>query len=375
VATYINYFGVASLRGAPFEKKARKGASEGSEVAIAWDAIFSTRNGAVESIADGKIRVCAPGGIPYTWQNAKKLAPRVAVGAGVSEQQIIASVAEPVVGAALDCVGTLPANYITNLLESPERTQRFTGVKLARLRGEQQYAEKIRSVGQHPDEDLYVQLEAAAYLVSVCGEEAKALFGPFLDAGDEQARLEAVVALAAAATPDAVEVLGAILLDDGEKYYLRSAAAWGLGQVGDPSSVNWLVAAFGEAERAIKEDALEAVATLEHKPFARLTDVVLDTDELLAAGAAEALRRYAIVPQAEFERLIAALKGGNEQEWVVWLVANLPRGIDYVDTAVADLQNSQPRAHFAISVLWAFLRSWIAPSWELNPNPEPLRPL
>jgi hypothetical protein len=38
--------------------------------------------------------------------------------------------------------------------------------------------------------------------------------------------------------------------------------------------------------------------------------------------------------------------------------------------AIAEVQDSAPALHYALSLLWAFAESWIARRWELNPNAE-----
>lgn len=377
---FVNYFRVSELRAVEHSGSRTKGVTEGSETAINWHAIFATRAATVESVIDRKIRVQFDGGGSYTWGNKKGLTPRVTAGTKVAEHQMLAGPVPPAGEQELMCAGQLPAGHILDLLQSPERTQRFTGIKLARLRREKEYEPVISKIGNHEDEDIYVRLEAAAYLASVCGVSAATLFSPFLESPDPQVRLEAVVALAAAATPDAVALLGGILGDANAKYFLRSAAAWALGQIGGDAATSRLIEAFADAEWDIREEALEAVGGLSSGPHEQLTRALLGNDPHKAAGAAEAIRRFAllperqVIPESELGRLMADLKKGESREWIVWLLASLPQGVPYVDTAVAELQTVNPSAHFAMSVLWAFLRSWIAPYWELHPYPLPLRP-
>ena len=41
--------------------------------------------------------------------------------------------------------------------------------------------------------------------------------------------------------------------------------------------------------------------------------------------------------------------------------------------AIADLQQTTPALHYAISLLWSFVESWIARRWELHPGGVPSR--
>jgi len=45
------------------------------------------------------------------------------------------------------------------MLQFRQRTRRFTGIKLARLRQDRQFENEIESLSNDPDEDIYVRLE------------------------------------------------------------------------------------------------------------------------------------------------------------------------------------------------------------------------
>ena len=64
----INYFLVSEFRAIPFQKKAMKGVTEGSETVIEWPATFSTRIGHVESVQGQKVAIRrASDRHIYTW--------------------------------------------------------------------------------------------------------------------------------------------------------------------------------------------------------------------------------------------------------------------------------------------------------------------
>src|SRR5262249_18488192 len=87
----------------------------------------------------------------------------------------------------------------------------------------------------------------------------------------------------------------------------------------------------------------------------------------IAAGCAEALRQQQPLPRDAIESLVAELRSPDPIAWTVWLLGHLPR--EQVATAIADLQDSSPQLHYAISLLWSFVESWIARLWELHPGP------
>jgi len=367
--SYINYIRVGDFRGVLHSRSSTKGVVEGSETSIVWDAIFSTRRGIVESTEDGRISVRRTSdGHLYTWRNSKQLPVVVKEGDTVQERQILSAPVRPLTGTELHCPGLIEPSYILDLLSSPERTQRFTGIKLARLREEPQYSDIIERVTRHPEEDIYVQLEGAVYLTRACGKSAHKLIRPYLESMDEQIQLEAVVALAESATAEAVEMLSGILDRESVPFFFRSAAAWALGRIGTDRAIRRLVQAFADVNQEMREEALEAIDSIGEPASNHLLAGLIENDQSIAAGAAEAIRRQALLPPGIIQEIVKEVKADAGHLWAVWLLGHFPHERDYVTTAIAELQDSRPEAHYAITVLWAFMDSWIAQHWELNPK-------
>jgi hypothetical protein len=68
------------------------------------------------------------------------------------------------------------------------------------------------------------------------------------------------------------------------------------------------------------------------------------------------------------QEIVKQIAADPQAIWPVWLLGQLPQAREYVRTAVADLQDTRPEAHYAITVLWSFVESWIARHWELHPS-------
>jgi hypothetical protein len=66
------------------------------------------------------------------------------------------------------------------------------------------------------------------------------------------------------------------------------------------------------------------------------------------------------------DSLLGNIRSNEPNKWVVWLVGHLPR--EQVNTAIAQLQQKSPELHYAVTLIWSFLDSWIAKHWELNPT-------
>ncbi len=363
----INYFRVSEFRVVPFQRKAMKGVTEGSETVIEWPATFSTRTGEVESVQGQKVAIRRTSDRHnYTWTIRPNQSVFVAAGDKIGEHQVIAAAVKPIGDPELTCPRSLPRGHIQNLLLSRERTQRFTGVKLARLVRDSKYTSAIEQLSQDIEEDIYIRLEGMAYLASVAGYPARDVFDGPLKSADQQTQLEAVIAIGETATPEAVELLSELLDRPDGPYFLRSAAAWCLGQIGGQAAINKLVHLFRDVDVKIREEALDRIVVIGREAFPALSEHIGDSDADLAAGCAEALRQQQLSDEM-LRQLAPKLQGTSPLPlWPVWLFGNLPR--QQAAPIIAELQTTAPQLHYALSLLWSFTESWIAQRWELNPG-------
>jgi hypothetical protein len=367
--SYINYFYVSSFRNTPHDGSNTKGVTEGSETAISWDATFATCTGVVEAADNEKVTLRRTSNNHLqTWSNKKGRQVHVKVGEKAHYSQVLISRVDPVRIETIPCPDSLPDGHINRLLTSRERTQRFTGVKLARLRREPQFRDIIAEIEQDTEEDIYIRLECTSYLASVCDNNVE-IFSPYLDSNDGQTQLEAVIALGEAATGSAIDLLCRILKDQKKAYFLRSAAAWSLGRTGTPHAVQSLIAAFADLDQSIREEALTGIVSIGDSALpvllARLREPDIDND--VAAGIAEALRQQQPLADEVLQQLAGHVQEEHPSHWAVWLAGLLPR--QQMETLLAGVEDSSPDLHYAIGLLWSFMESWISRSWELRPQP------
>jgi len=366
----INYFRVATFRGSPHTKVSTKGVTEGSETSVSWDSVFASSNGDVETLEGRRITIKRTGD---GRRNTRTIPPAyelfVKQGDPVRLNQVIAGLIRPLIGEEIACPGQMPSGHITQLLESRERTQRFTGVKLARLRKEPQYREAVRELSVDRDEDAYIRLEGLSYLTAVCGDPARELFTPYLQSVNPQTQLESVIALGEAANTGAIELLSEILDDQKQPYFVRSATAWCLSRVGRLNAATRLMKAFADIDHNIREEALEGLVSIGGLAVPLLVEGLGEVDPAIAAGCAEALRQQQHnLPADMLAKISADAKDAASPSWAAWLLGQLPR--EQVMNAIADVQDSAPALHYALSLLWAFTESWIARRWELHENDE-----
>lgn len=368
----VNYFAVSEFRRVPFRQKAAKGVTEGAETVIEWPAVFSKRNGNVEDVKGRGVSIRRDTDKHlHTWTVKEPQAIFAAAGDSIQVNQIIGGEVPPLNDSQLTCRGRLPDNHIDALLNSRERTQRYTGVKLARLLLDGRHTSVIEQLARDPEEDIYIRLEGAVYLAAVAAYSVRDLFEFALKSPDEQTQLEAVIAIGETATTGAVELLSEILDITGQPFFLRSAAAWCLGRIGGETAISKLVKLFGDVDIKIREEALDRIVSIGREALPALFVHIADSNAELAAGCAEALRRWEFVnplPTDMLRDLMPKLQGrGDTPAWPVWLFGNLPRL--KAGPIIAELQTTAPNLHYAVGLLWSFTESWIARNWELMPFP------
>ena len=365
--THINYFRVGSFRAAPATKTGTKGVTEGSETTLSWGATFSTLSGVVDAVNDQKLTLRRNlDARRQTWTVREGLTVVVGLHEQIEVNQIIASGVAPLKGRELACPRHIPNGHLSHLLSSRERTQRFTGVKLARLLDDGSHRRVVSNLADDLEEDVYIRLEAISYLAAVCGESARELFDSYLKSPDEQIHLEAVIALGETATPGAIEILSEILDDETQPYFVRSAAAWCLSRVGTEEAAARLKQAFSDVDIKIREEALEGIVSIGGPAIPIVLSGLREVNEDIVAGCAEALRQNQPIQEEILLDLLNDLRRDGSPQWTVWLLGHLPR--DQVSTTIAGLQESAPQLHYAISLLWSFVESWIARRWEINPG-------
>jgi HEAT repeat protein len=366
----INYFRVAAFRGSVHTKVATKGVTEGSETSVSWNAVFASRDGTIENVNGQKVTLTRTrDGRRNTRTIPSAYELFVKQGDAVRSNQVIAGLIRPLTTEELTCPSHLPSGYIAQLLESRERTQRFTGVKLARLRNESQYREAVKELAADREEDVYIRLEALAYLMEVCSEPARDLFTPYLESVDPQTRLESVIALGEPANADAIELLSETLADSKQPYFVRSAAAWCLGTTGHEDAAARLLKAFADIDHSIREEALEGMVSIGGLGVPLLVRGLREIDPAIAAGCAEALRQQAhTLSNDAIGEITSEAQKADAPSWAAWLLGQLPR--DRAKNAIANIQESAPALHYALSLLWAFSESWIARRWELRPGAD-----
>lgn len=360
----VNYFTVESFRAVKPDKTMTKGSGDGSETTLIWRSCFSPKDGVVVDISDANITVLADDGNRQR-RGRKELRALVHVGDRVRLNQLLASNVVPCSTAILKCPGGLTPTIIGKMLESQNLPVRFAGVKLARVRRETTLRAKIATIAKNSDEDIYVRLEAKAYLAAVHSLLIADLFDADLAASDKPDQLEAIIAIGEVGTEDAAKVLAAILDDQSKDYFLRSAAAYCIGRIDSPTARTALIRAFTAQSHRVREDALTALADVGLRGLSDLLAGVNQSDAEVQAGCAEVLRWLSLrsdsaTVKARLVPPLANILAKPDRSLLsVWLGGQMPEPL--MRAALTEVLGRDARLAYSLAVSWAFARSWIAP--------------
>lgn len=365
---HINLFTVAAFRSVRPNQLKPKGVTEGSEVQVRWKARFAPGCGKVTRVSERRLYYVLDD------DSSKERLFRLGEDEKVFVKkkrrfqlnEVIAGQVPPLKGNDAQCTGGCNTNKLREMLASRERTVRFTGCKLARLAKDKDtdLANQIRELANDAEEDAYVRMEAKSYLCEVAEASADDLFREtLLHHTDDQMRLEAAVALAETRTQSSFNLLRSVLEDSEQPLFLRAACAWGIGCHRTRDAAEVLVNAFADVAPEIREEALVALQDIGSEGFDPLIEALNADNPDVAAGAAETLRR---IREAPAERIVESAVRADST-WPTWTLAHLSR--DAVAPHIAALQDRHPAVHYAVSVIWAFLESWIAKDWTPSSRP------
>lgn len=209
----------------------------------------------------------------------------------------------------------------------------------------------------HDEEDIYVQLEAAAALAAHEHPEGWKFIEGKLQSGvldvPLETQLETVIVISEIAKHRSESLLIQVLRDARRDEELRAGAAWALGQFATNSAAVALVDTFNSTAPDVKTEAARALL----KITGPQVDYVVD---LLRACAPELRDGLSWV--------LARSGGFNPNSVVVGADDNLRRWMSYIvghgrnrfsESEVDAICRTDPEVYFAASVLWQILESWV----------------
>ncbi len=361
----VQFVKVKDLRDAFAQKRVSitkpKGVEEGSEIRVVWTAAVAKQPSTVSEVSTKRIRLTPfSNGRIQTVQLARNrgaymLEPQVGVGDIVEANQIVAA-AVPVT-TAISCPPPVDEAYFVAKLTNINLSERYAAAKALRYRGYTTARAALKDRVKHAEEDIYVQLEAAAALAAHDQPEGWAFLESKLRSSivdvPLETQLETVIVVSEIPSPRSESLLIEVLRDARRDEELRAGAAWALGQFVTHTAASALVDTFNTTALDVKTEAARALL--------KITGPQVDhVVELLKTCAPD---------QRDGLSWVLARSGGFDPNAVVMHAdENLRRWISYIvgygksrfaKSDVDAICKSDPEVYFAASVLWQILESWV----------------
>jgi hypothetical protein len=361
----VQFIKVNALRDAFARKRVSitkpKGVEEGSEIRVVWTSSVANQRSAVSEVSTTRIRLTpVDADRSQTVQLSRKkgeiiLDPQVQVNDIVEANQIIAATVP--VKLSLACPPDVDEAHFVGKLASINLSERYAAAKALRYRGYTTARSALEERMNHAEEDIYVQLEAAAALAAhnhTAGWtfiESK-LRSTVLDVPLET-QLETLIVVSEIAAPRSESLIIEVLRDSGRDEELRAGAAWALGQFATATSASALVDTFNSTALEVQSEAARALLKISGPQIPHVVELLKTCDPSRRDGISWVLARAGgFAPQ---DILLNADE--NLRRWVSYIVGC---GKDRLAESDVDaICKADPEVYFAASVLWQILASWI----------------
>ncbi|HOE40349.1 MAG TPA: HEAT repeat domain-containing protein [Rhodoferax sp.] len=338
-----------------------KGVEEGSEIRVLWTCAVANQRSVI-SIADSARLGLMP--VSETRRQSIQLSrnkgtisllPQAKIGDTVLACQIVAAVVP--VSTQLPCPPPVTEGYFIGKLASVNLSERYAAAKALRYRGYTAAKPTLESRMTDAEEDIYVQLEAAAALAAYDDPAGWAfmehkLHSPSLAVALET-QLETIIVASEIPKQRSEKLLIDVLRDTQRDAELRAGAAWALGQFVSTESAVALAETFNASPLEIKMEAARALLRIAEPQIPQLIDLLKNGDPSQRDGLAWVLARTGKFNPANL------LAGADEnlRRWVSYIVGTGKEKFDHNDVQAICQADSQ--VYFAASVLWQIVASWV----------------
>ena len=259
-----------------------KGVEEGSEIRVMWLCAVARQRSVVSALESGRIGLVSDPeerrqSIQLSRSKGKiTLLPQVNVGEMVEANQIVASVVP--VRTKLQYPAPVSEAYFIGKLASVNLSERYAAAKALRYRGYTTAKSVLVSRMNDSDEDIYVQLEAAAALAAHDETDGWEFMENKLRNSvmtvPLETQLETVIVASEIPASRSEKLLIEVLQDSHRDDELRAGAAWALGQFVSAQSATALVDTFNSSPLEIKVEAARALLRIAEPQIPHLIDLL-----------------------------------------------------------------------------------------------------
>jgi hypothetical protein len=338
-----------------------KGVEEGSEIRVVWPSALANQKSIVTEVEAGKISLTPlPIGRRQTILLSRGkgkilLNPQVKDGDAVEMNQIVASVVP--IHMRLTCPASVDETYFIDKLASVKLSERYAAAKAMRHRGYTLAKPVLEARVNDTDEDIYVQLEAAAALAAyddTIGWEfmENKLHSSVLTISLET-QLETVIVASEIPKERSERLIIEVLKDPSRDVELRAGAAWALGQFASNKSASALVDTFNSSSLEIEIEAARALLRIAEPQVSHLVNLLKTGDPSKRDGISWVLARTGKFNPAS----IVAADDDNLRRWISYIVGYGKE--NFVQAEIESICKADPQIYFAASVLWQIVASWI----------------
>jgi hypothetical protein len=360
VASPIHFIKIADMRNVVASNQVRiskpKGVEEGSEIRMIWPGAIANEESIVievneksvklQSRSSGKIQRCV------LKRKDLSLLPQCNIGETVHANQFTASIVP--INLSPEPQINVDEDYFIAQLRSASLSERYAAAKALRFRGFEKAAMPLKERMLDEAEDIYVQLEAAASLASKSDASGWEFLSDCLNSEYLTVQLETIIVLSEIPNAKSEQLLITILIDTDRDTEIRAGAAWALGEFATRDSASALVDTFNLASSEIKIEAARALLKITPPQIDQIVPFLKSVDEGKRDGIAWVLARTGGFNPAD---LLEEKDSDNLRRWVSYILG-YGRSL-FIEAQIEELARKEPPIHFAASVLWQILASWI----------------
>lgn len=338
-----------------------KGVEEGSEIRVMWTCAAAKQKAIVAEVEAGKISL-APieAARRQTIQLSRSkgktnLISQVRVGDTVDDNQIVAAVVP--VHTTLFCPPPVSEAYFIEKLTSVNLSERYAAAKALRYRGYTTAQSTLKVRMNDIDEDIYVQLEAAAALAAYDDVDGWVFLENKLRSSvmlvPLETQLETIIVISEIAKDRSEHLLIEVLQDRNRDDELRAGAAWALGQFASATTATALVDTFNSSALEIKVEAARALVRIAEFQVPHLVELLTSKEPGKRDGIAWTLART-----GKFNPADLLVKADDDlRKWISYMIGY---GNDrFIQTDIEAVCQTDPEVYFAASVLWQIVASWV----------------
>jgi len=359
-ASPIHFVKVSDMRKAVADKLIKitkpKGVEEGSEIRMIWPTVAANETSVVTEINERIMKLqpqnCGTRQLCILRRAAGTLIPQCKVGDIVQAKQIVASVVPVQLNPRP--LQRVDEEYFITQLKSASLSDRYAAAKALRFRGYDEVGEHLQTRMDDQAEDIYVRLEAGAALAANGVELGWAFLSDCIDSEFLTVQLEAVIVLSEIHDPRSERLLIKVLTDATRDSEVRAGAAWALGEFPSDESVSALSNTFDLTSTEIKIEAARALLKITPSQLAKIVGILKSIEPSKRDGIAWALARTGGFDPKD---LIDEGIDDNLRRWASYIFGY---GKElFVEGQINELAKLDPDVHFAASVLWQILASWV----------------